>query len=326
MSELVGLLYVDESLVTVLKSLLPGHHVHVTTAAELGALAARASKTTIAFVDASLLLQIDGGALGVPVIAVITDAPGAILQRTISLLDSFPWLSHVISGAMLSSALAPVHVRGLLERGARYGQGRVLSDECKGRVALIGSASRRDARFDRMNEFFTASGVGKRAIEALNEVAEELVLNALYDAPVEAGFFPGAVPRTEDVTLPPDRACEISYGVASNKAFVRVRDPFGALTRSRLLSVLRRCSGGNVSIDESRGGAGLGMWRVLSSATSLEIVVIPGQVTDITLTVAIRGARNLLSLDVYFEDSRGLDGLADSVQPDLVDESVTLVR
>jgi hypothetical protein len=98
-------------------------------------------------------------------------------------------------------------------------------------------------------------------MSAITDVAEELVTNALYDAPVEAGYFKASIPRSEDVELPPEHACEISYGIgkaASSSASV-IR-----LVRSREVD----CSGCSTGATRpayrstSRGGAGLGLWRV----------------------------------------------------------------
>jgi hypothetical protein len=201
----------------------------------------------------------------------------------------------------------------------------MLSAAGIGRVALLASSNRREARFERMTEFFGKHGLSPRTIGAIGEIAEELVMNALYDAPVEAGFFETAVPRTCDVDLPSERACEISYGIENGNVFVRVRDTFGALSRERLFDVLNRCKAKAVELDESRGGAGLGMWRVFSQASTLTITVIPGQVTDITIGIATKeGRKQLLAIHLFFLSN----GTAEMIVPDdsdLIGQPVTLV-
>jgi hypothetical protein len=154
-------------------------------------------------------------------------------------------------------------------------------------------------------------------------------MNALYDAPVDAGYFDRAVQRTDDVELPMDRACEISYGVDNGRASVRVRDTFGAFTRSRLLQVLRRCStSGAVVLDESRGGAGLGLWRIFCFATAISITVVSGTLTDISVSVAIKDGRpvskHLQAFDLYFMVNDMF--LQESSVPTLVDDSITITR
>jgi hypothetical protein len=164
-------------------------------------------------------------------------------------------------------------------------------------------------------------------ISRIYDIAEELVMNALYNAPSEAGYFKQPVSRTEDVTLPFERACEVSYGLEGENAFVRLRDPFGALRHERLIEVLARCKARSVELDESRGGAGLGMWRVFSTATTVMITVVPGRMTDILVRIALtpgRSAKQLLAADLFFLPS---DRPAERrlTEDESLDHSVTLV-
>ncbi len=322
MTEIVSVIYADESRAALLYRMLEGTRIVVTDRAAFRAAVTKRGVLAFAFVDADLLPQIAGDRLHV--VALVDEPAANMVSRTVGLLDAFPWLSHVISTSLWTTSLAKTYLSRLIDRYVIDARPHPEEDVA-GRVALLAESHRREARFERMSEFFHKHELSARTIDTLNQVAEELVMNSLYDAPVEAKFFTRAVPRTEQVALPAEKACEISYGVCSNLAFVRVRDPFGALTRDRMLSVLKRCSGGNVRIDPSRGGAGLGMWRVFSSATTLKIVVVPDHLTDITLGIATgdgRVGRQLLSLDLSFEDAA--QGFLDSINPSPFEQSITL--
>lgn len=301
--------------------------VRVTSRAEL--IAALASRVPIAaFVDFDLVPQIEGETGGVPIVGITIDDT---LSGTVRSLTAFPWLSHLVTGAMVSTPFARSHLAMLLERLQHGPEFHVVGDAGTGRVALLTSSVRRDDRFERMREFFATHGASAKTIAASSDVAEELVTNALYDAPLEAGYFASAVPRTQDVELPPEHACEISYGVENGSVFVRIRDPFGALTRSRMLGVLNRCNSTNVSLDESRGGAGLGLWRVFSAATAISITVIPGRLTDILVRIENKKGRPVKqthAVHLFFPEPRDpLDGVfsrfAADHDSDLMDESFT---
>ncbi len=300
-------------------------HVHVTSRAEF--IAARASEaTSIAFVEFDLLPELEGATADLSVVGIIDDS----LAEAVRSLSAFPWLSHLVTEAMLAMPRAKSHLARLIEQ-IEYGPGQQLLDGF-GRVALLSCSIHREARFERMREFFAAQGLSERTIMLLNDVAEELVTNALYDAPVEAGYFKAPVPRTADAELPPEHACEISYGIEDETAFVRIRDPFGALSRSRVLGVLTRCNTTGVTLDESRGGAGLGLWRVFSAASMIAITVIPGRLTDILVRVETtkkKGAKRkqMLAVDMFFPQEHALDGVqsrfAAEHDYDLMDESFT---
>ena len=280
------------------------------------------------FVDAGLLPQLHGMRAHVPIIAIIDEYPAQAVAETVRLLLEFPFLSHVINASMLPARNARVHLARLLERLIDDTERPMLGPSGVGRVAQIAQASKREARFDRIQQFFAKQGLSPRTLGAIHEVCEELVMNALYDAPYERKFFAAPVPRTEDVVMPPDRACEISYGIERGNAFVRVRDTFGSLSRARLLQVLDRCSAGAVSLDESRGGAGLGMWRIFSTASTIAISVVPGVLTDICVGLATengRIARELVATHLFFD---GFDrSVSDALLPPTIDfdRSITFV-
>ncbi|HEY0251573.1 MAG TPA: hypothetical protein VGC41_08600, partial [Kofleriaceae bacterium] len=161
-----------------------------------------------------------------------------------------------------------------------------------------------------------------------SDIAEELMTNALYDAPVEAGYYTRAVSRTVAIDLPPNHACEVSYAVDRDSALVRIRDPFGAFTRERMFNVLDRCNttDGQVQLDESRGGAGLGLWRVFTHASMVAITVIPGRMTDIVTWVDPGKKRQLNAISLIFPAVRGdgtLGRFAGEQDHDLMDDSFT---
>jgi hypothetical protein len=322
-----SLVFVREPLVAQLCAALTGTCVVVKSRNEF--LAATLRGAAMGFVDAELLSQVEGETSNVPIVGVVDDT----LSTTIRALDTHPWLAHLVATTLLSTPLARVHLGILQERLAQGPEHVFLGPDALGRSALLSSSDRRENRFERMREFFATRGFSSRTVSAIGDVAEELVTNALYDAPVEAGYFKSPVPRTQHVTLPPAHACEVSYGIDHGSTFVRVRDPFGALTRKRLLGVLNRCNSSGVQLDESRGGAGLGLWRVFSIASTIAITVIPGRLTDILVRVEPKkgkATRQTLGVHLFFPEDQALDGtqgrFAADHDYDLMDESFTAIH
>ncbi len=325
-TKLYSLVFAGEATTALVRAASPGPLICVTRRTELVAVAATRGPA-VAFVDLDLLPQLGGGMTDLSVVGIVDDSRGGAVRA----LVSYPWLSHLITTSMLASPDARAHIEALLERLELGPTHHVLGSAGVGRTALLGSSSRRENRFERMREFFAAQGISARTISSSNDIAEELVTNALYDAPVEAGYFKTAVLRTEEVELPPEHACEISYGIEQDTVFVRVRDPFGALTRARLLNVLNRCTAAGVSLDESRGGAGLGLWRIFSTASSIAITVNPGSLTDILVRIEARKRRSvgrqLLAVHLFFPEEHEPEGahgrFAADHDHDLMDDSFT---
>ena len=321
-------IYVAEAHAEKLRDALPVDAVTVTTRAEFAAEIAKLG--AIAFVDYDLLRQIERDLNGVPVVAVLDVAPAEVLVKTIQAYDAHPWLSHVVAVPLFAQEFARAHLTMLVDRLSHVPEPRALGDHGVGRMALLARASKREQRLERLREFFGSNGLSARTVQVIADVAEELITNALYDAPAEARYFDHAISRTEDVELPADRACEISYGIEDGMIFVRLRDTFGSLSRARLLNVLNRCSSNAVELDESRGGAGLGLWRVFTSASTLALTVIPGCLTDIAVGIATtangRAAKQLQAVHLFFGAKRlDLSTLVPHDDRDLTENSITLV-
>jgi hypothetical protein len=317
-------IFANEEYAHVLAAAFPRPPLRVASRAELAAAVAKRG-SIIAFIDLELLPQLDSMPPGVTIVGV---ARGGVAELVDAMLV-FPSLSNVISTSMLASPNAAAHIAALCDRVAHGVEHKVLGPTGVGRAALLASSERRAQRLDRIGDFFAMHAVSSKMIAMMSDVAEELITNAIYDAPHEAGCFGSAVPRTDRVELPPEQACEISYGVDAGSVYMRVRDPFGALTRKRLLQVLARCRTKDVQFDESRGGAGLGMWRVFSAASTIVISVIPGRLTDVLVWVDATNRRangKLHTVQLSFPDRRELEGLgrfAADHDSDLMDDSFT---
>ena len=265
--------------------------------------------STVSFLDRTALAEfstLSAAPVVGPIIA-ICDEP---LQTAVAWLQPCPWLSHVMSASMLEHPIVEEHLANVLRTLTSTRSPRLLdwfAEDVTGRRIRLTQANKRVARIERMSQFFEDNGVGARSLQLLRDAAEELLTNAFYDAPVAAKAMKRPISRAQDVTLPDDNACDLAYGCREDLAIVRVRDPFGSLTRQRLVEVLTRCSRTDmaVEVDESMGGAGLGMWRIFSGASFIGISVLKDRHTEVLVGVAKRatsGARPF-AFHFYFRDS-----------------------
>ncbi|MDB4961822.1 MAG: response regulator receiver protein [Myxococcales bacterium] len=317
----------SESLSRQLSARLPSETTTVVQSAEafLGAqLDAQLDSKTVSFVDSSTIAELEGTELSGNVIAVCDGT----LQSSIGWLPTRPWLSHVLSASMLDHPLATEHLTNVINTLTGGERPRLLDwlgPTMSGRRVRLAQASRRVERLERMSDFLDSKGVGARTIEHLRDAAEELLTNAFYDAPVSAGAVDHPISRTQDVTLPDDDACDLVYGCRDDLAIVRLRDPFGSLTRTRLVEVLTRCARTDmqVEVDESMGGAGLGLWRIFSAASFVAISVVSGRHTEFLVGIAKKspGPRPF-AFHLFFRDGKKRRRLVETsvtIAPDKAD-------
>lgn len=292
------------------------------------------SQKTVSFLDRTTIpLVAPGNESGPPgAVIAVCDEP---IQTAIGWLQPYPWIAHVVSGSMLDHPIADELLENVLRTLPPAEKPRLLDwlgPSVTGRRIRLTHASSRMERLEKMTDFFEANGVQPRTLQTLRDAAEELLTNAFYDAPVAAGALKKPVSRTQDISLPDDSACDLAYGCREDLAIVRVRDPFGSLSRRRLVEVLSRCARTDmkVEVDETMGGAGLGMWRIFSGASFVGILVAKNRHTEVLVGMAKRagGGPKPFAFHLFFNDSqkRRFWRLADdeSAKPEL-NKSVAIV-
>lgn len=260
---------------------------------------------SVGFVDRAAFTELSGlEQVPSAVIAIATEP----LAATLAWLKPHAWLAHVASASMLTHPLAPDHFANVWS-AITQARPRMLDwvdDDVEGRRVRMANSDSRIERLERMRVYLADKGVSPRTIDQLADAAEELLTNAFYDAPVSAGVAAGPISRETPVTLPDSAACDLAYGARGDLAIVRVKDPFGSLSRRRLVDVLTRCSRTDmqVEVDETMGGAGLGLWRIFSAATFVAVAVIEGVQTDILVGIGKRTNPKPFAFHLFFTDGQ----------------------
>lgn len=121
-------------------------------------------------------------------------------------------------------------------------------------------------------------GVPRRVAMNVSNAAHELLMNAMYDAPIDAtGRSLYASDRAAIISLQEHEIPTLRLTVDSHYLALDVSDPFGRLSRAKLFGGLVRGRAG--AIDRSGGGAGLGLHRLFMSASVLRAEVASGRQT-----------------------------------------------
>ena len=152
-------------------------------------------------------------------------------------------------------------------------------------------------------------GATQRLAIRAGEVAHELLMNAMYDAPIDHyGNLLYSMDRKQQITLAPDEVPTFRFATDGMTLGLQVVDRFGRLLRRHVLEGIARgrtaTAGGGNFLDTSSGGAGLGMSRIYTSATSVVVDVAAHQHTSVTvmfdLDIQPREARNVpISLHLF---------------------------
>jgi hypothetical protein len=170
----------------------------------------------------------------------------------------------------------------------------------------VASSAGRDAAVAHVQRYVEKLGLPRRVGEMFGDLAHELLMNALYDAPVDASGHPRfAHDRKAQVVVDPSEAAALRVGCDGVRLVIQVSDPFGRLERRHVFGGLARGLKGQM--DPGGGGAGLGMTVCLASTVGLVFDVIPGHKTEVTgifdLDLNLREFRSQAkSLHVFLAD------------------------
>jgi CRP-like cAMP-binding protein len=150
-----------------------------------------------------------------------------------------------------------------------FGMEKYLSWGARIVNAPVKESSQRLDTIQAMKDYFQAFGVRATVLDRVHTVTEELLMNAIYDAPIDV--FGKSVynhlPRTEKISLPTEYEGKIHYGTDGVLLGVAVEDPFGSLSKDIIMKYLESCYSGQAGVhNKEKGGAGRGLHMMIESA------------------------------------------------------------
>ncbi|MBX2987636.1 MAG: cyclic nucleotide-binding domain-containing protein [Bdellovibrionaceae bacterium] len=160
---------------------------------------------------------------------------------------------------------------------------------------VVRSSRDREALREEMCDYFQKLGVRRTILDRVNTVSEELLMNAIYDAPTDSQgrAIYNHLPRTSEVLL--DSHLQSSMHYASDGVFlaISVVDPFGALTKNVILRYLESNYKGEANLNEKegKGGAGRGLHQIVENADLTIFNVKKGVRTEVICLFYVEGGK-----------------------------------
>lgn len=212
---------------------------------------------------------------------VLCDEPGQ--AYTHAFVDELPF-THAIRRRLGSKALQVL--RPVLEAaGEEYPLGleRYFPEGAFSQSIKLKKSDHRGPATEAMQSFLQKRRVKPRVAAAAAQAVDELLMNAIFNAPHDARGNPTRrslargtafdLHRTEYVELEV-MACDSHFGI-------RVTDPFGRLERDTVMRVLSQDYRSEAYVPKlGQRGAGLGLRGILGFGLSLLFVCKPGARTD----------------------------------------------
>ena len=213
-------------------------------------------------------------------------------REYLPLMEEKPFLCHLI--AKNETEIDPDELIITAEKLLRedfFGLEKYLLWGVEPLCLRIEESMRKQEYLDAVADYAMQLGCKSRSVEMIETVADELVTNAVYNAPrtPDGKAKYGKLSRREPIVLKDHEVGELR--VACDGAYIAIAqiDPFGALTRETVISYLSRCSTkGPGQISDASGGAGIGLFRVFQSLSKLVINIEPGRRTEVITLIDLR--------------------------------------
>lgn len=160
-----------------------------------------------------------------------------------------------------------------------------------------GSASRRWGLYSSFDRDMVIEQVGdlvrvqlqeERLADIVCEVAYEMAMNAMYDAPVdEFGRSKYSHDRQADIALEDDEVPFLEFATDGTTIALQIDDPYGRLRRYDVIEAIgrglnaRHAEKAQEVLNTRQGGAGLGLFRMFQLSTSLMFEVLKSRRTRV---------------------------------------------
>jgi len=170
---------------------------------------------------------------------------------------------------------------------------------------VITRGSQRAELVGQLAELVRARGQSARVASMAMLVTDELISNAVHNAPVDASgeHYRKELPRSQEILLDQRHQVRLRWGCDARYLAIEVTDPFGSLDRETILRSLARND-----IRESGGGAGMGVALTYRSCDHLVFNLAPGTRTQIVALIDVRyppsERMNASSYNVFVERPR----------------------
>ena len=212
---------------------------------------------------------------------VIAVLPRSNLPAVVDIMQS----SERIAGILVAEELDLRELSAMATRvlaGDIFGLEKMLHWGTTVHSQLVGDYQEKSVCISQISEFAENMGVRRKYREGIEQCCDEMLMNALYDAPVdEQGkqIF-SEIPTKTRISLRVEQKVVVQYACDGHTVAVSVRDTFGTLERGVVLKYLYKCLHSEQQIDRKAGGAGLGLYLMVNSASTVYFNVLPGVATE----------------------------------------------
>jgi hypothetical protein len=188
-------------------------------------------------------------------------------------------------GHLMRSPIDPAELRPIVEKlasGAIFGLEAYLPGDLDIQYRRVRSFRERCETLEEIESYARGERLRSSLRRAAGQIAEELLMNAMYQAPVDKQghrVFAEVDPR-QRVRRKTPKPVSVRFAAYNGALYISVRDRFDSFRREDLANCLLRCSTQKVQMEDKKLGAGLGLYLIASTTARLIVNILPGRVSE----------------------------------------------
>jgi hypothetical protein len=225
-------------------------------------------------VDADARRRLDLGRLGARTGAQVLVVGESLAENEVLELLRARELNHVVTATDDPSFLV---TSGKLRGGDLFGVEKYLAWGALVHERPVKTYDEKRRALADLARFAVEAGARRPVAARVEDVADELIMNAIYDAPA---IRHGVSPR-EAAALDPDVPACLRFACDGRTLGVSVRDRYGELTKEAILDSVTRARAQRDPRPDPRAGAGLGLHMVVRSVVRFVANIDPGRLTEV---------------------------------------------
>jgi hypothetical protein len=250
-----------------------------------------------------------------------TDAAGAVRRSVkklpgVSVLVVVPTNSEAeaiaamrsaygVAGVLTTDRVSESSVSAVAKRlsgGAVFGLENLVGDDTEVFTERVTSYGDKLTCIGELERFAKSNGVRRKYLDPIIQCADEMLMNALYVAPLEAQSGGASSPSSLADRLA--RGVIVQYAAHDGTIYLAVRDSYGSLRRDALLNSWAK------AVETAKSGAGtpdfgLGLYIISNSSSTVRFNIAPGIATECICSFDTRAKKvHLTELGVFGESDR----------------------
>lgn len=270
---------------------ITGHRIEIADTLEQATRLIQQSPPLVVVVDGTIAMNAEGEAFLALARGAGAEACMTLLAEGTTRTDHVP---HILGlGAVTNLLVHSMPVLGeeltvtvqKLVRGDIFGVEKYLLWGTELHTERVTRAGQRARLVEQLADDVRARGQSARVASMARLVADELISNAVHNAPVDAAgnHIRRDIPRNQEIELDERQAVQLRWGCDARYLALEVNDQFGSLDRDTILRSLARNT-----VTDSGGGAGMGISLSYRSCDHLVFNLSPGKRTEIIALIDVR--------------------------------------